>query len=52
MFRRKLVRELAVVLAIKLIALTVIYFLFFAVPARVYSPDQLAAIYNAGPQQR
>ena len=32
---RKLVRDLAWALAIKLIALTAIYFLFFAAPARI-----------------
>jgi hypothetical protein len=48
MFGRKLVRELAWVLAIKLVALTAIYFLFFATPARIASPGDVAALYTAG----
>lgn len=40
----KLIRELAWILAIKLVALTAIYFLFFAAPPRIdasrpFAPD-------------
>jgi hypothetical protein len=52
MFGRKLVRELAWVLAIKLVALTAIYFLFFASPVRVSPQGQAAASFFNVPQER
>lgn len=52
MFKRKLVRELAWVLAVKLVALTAIYFLFFAAPVPVSFTEQTAALYSTTATQR